>query len=94
MKIVLKVGGARADWWKDHMAGLLPEYEVILAEEVVDKEIIDFAVVWLPEPGWLKSFPNLKCIFSIGSGIDHILKDKELPQHLPNFGAWPWPALP
>jgi len=83
MKIVLKVGGARADWWKDHMAGLLPEYEVILAEEVVDKDIIDFAVVWLPEPGWLKSFPNLKCIFSIGSGIDHILKDKELPQHLP-----------
>lgn len=83
MKIVLKVGGARADWWKDHMAGLLPEYEVFLAEEVVDKDAIDFAVVWLPEPGWLKSFPNLRCIFSIGSGIDHILRDKELPQHLP-----------
>ena len=83
MKIILKVGGSRADWWKEHLSELLPEYEVFLAEESVDKEAIDFAVVWKPEPGWLKSFPNLQCIFSIGSGIDHILNDKELPLNLP-----------
>ena len=28
-----------------------------------------------PPPGGLKAFPNLKCIVSIGAGVDHILWD-------------------
>ena len=83
MKIVLKVGQSRADWWKDHMVDLLPEHEIFLSSEVIDKDSIDLAIVWLPEEGWLRTFSNLKCIFSIGSGIDHILKDKYLPTHIP-----------
>ena len=78
LKIVLKVGQSRADWWKDHMVDLLPEHEIFLSDEVIDEDSIDLAIVWLPEEGWLRTFPNLKCIFSIGSGIDHILKDKYL----------------
>lgn len=83
LKIVLKVGQSRAVWWKDHMVDLLPEHEIFLSEEVIDEDSIDLAIVWLPEEGWLRTFPNLKCIFSIGSGIDHILKDKYLPTHIP-----------
>ena len=82
-KAVIKVGGARATWWKEHMSGLLPAMEVFLADDPMDKDAIEYAIVWKPDPGWLKTFPNLKCIVSIGAGIDHILCDPELPGNLP-----------
>ena len=83
MKCVIKVGEARAKWWKSHMKSLLPEIEFFLHNEPFDKQLIDLAIVWKPENGWLKSLSNLKCIISMGSGIDHILSDTELPKDLP-----------
>jgi len=83
MSAVIKVGGARAAWWKEHMSSLLPEMEVWLHDDPMDKDAVEYAIVWKPDPGWLKTFPNLKCILSIGAGIDHILCDPELPGHLP-----------
>ncbi|MBM09585.1 MAG: glyoxylate/hydroxypyruvate reductase A [Magnetovibrio sp.] len=83
MKIVIKVGDARAQWWKEHMASLLPEMEIFLHTEPIEEDAIEFAIVWKPDPGWLKAFPNLRCIVSIGAGIDHILCDPELPPNIP-----------
>ena len=83
MKCVIKVGEARAQWWKSHMKSLLPEIEFHLHNEAFDKETIEFAIVWKPEKGWLKTLSNLRCIISMGSGIDHILSDPELPKDLP-----------
>ena len=83
MNIVLKVGGSRASWWKQHLSTLLSEATVYLANEEMNRDDIDYAVVWKPEPGWLRTFENLKCIVSIGAGIDHVLCDPELPVHLP-----------
>ena len=80
---VLKVGKKRAEWWKQHMSVLMPEFDFFLAGEAVNKLTVEFAIVWNPEPGWLKTFPNLKCIVSIGSGIDHILADPSLPKDIP-----------
>ena len=36
-----------------------------------------------PPPGFLKTLPNLKAIFSLGAGVDGFLRDPELPRHLP-----------
>ena len=83
MKVIVKVGDIRAHWWKAHMSSLLPEMEIFLVDEVVDKSTIDFAIVWKPAPGWFKAFPNLKCIVSIGAGIDHVLCDPDLPEEIP-----------
>jgi len=83
MKAVIKVGVSRAQWWKEHMGSLLPEIEIFLDSEPMERELIEFAIVWKPEPGWLRTFPNLRCIVSIGAGIDHILCDPELPQNIP-----------
>ncbi len=46
-------------------------------------EDIEFALVWRPEPGDLKRYPNLKAIFSIGAGVDHIFADTDLPKGVP-----------
>lgn len=44
---------------------------------------IDYALVWQPESGVLAGFPNLKLIFSIGAGIDHLLGEGILPPDIP-----------
>ena len=83
MNVILKVTKKRAKWWQSHLASLLPDFEFFQPDEVTKKCVIEYAIVWRPAPGWLKTFPNLKCIISIGSGIDHILSDPELPKNIP-----------
>ena len=83
MDCVIKVGEVRAKWWKDHMKSLLPNYHFFLHNESFKNDSIKLAIVWKPEDGWLRSFKNLKCIISMGSGIDHILCDPFLPKNIP-----------
>lgn len=83
MSLVVRVGAARAAWWRDILQSLLPEVEVRLWDDPGDKAAVEYAVVWQPPPGGLKTFPNLKVIVSMGAGIDHVLRDPELPRHLP-----------
>ena len=40
---------------------------------------ITYAVVWKQRPRLLSRLPNLKAIFSIGAGVDHIFVDPDLP---------------
>lgn len=83
MSLVIKVGAERAAWWKDTMQALLPEMECRLWEDPGDPADVEYAVVWRPPPGGLKQFANLKCIVSMGAGIDHVLVDPELPAGIP-----------
>jgi glyoxylate/hydroxypyruvate reductase A len=83
MTVVVRLGNARAEWWRDALQDLLPGVEVRLWDDPGDKAKVEYAVVWKPPAGGLKTFPNLKCIVSMGAGIDHLLADPELPMHLP-----------
>lgn len=38
-----------------------------------------YAYVWEPKPGLLAEYPNIKAIFSIGAGVDHLTRDPDLP---------------
>lgn len=46
-------------------------------------EEIDYVLGFRPRPGFLKTLPNLKAIFSLGAGIDGFLSDPDFPQHVP-----------
>ena len=83
MALVVRVGNARAEWWREKLQGLLPDIDCRDWENPGDKADVEYAVVWKPPPGGLKTFPNLKCVVSMGAGIDHVLVDPELPKHLP-----------
>ena len=41
---------------------------------------ITYAVVWKHRPNLLSTLPNLRAIFSIGAGVDHIFGDPGLPK--------------
>lgn len=57
--------------------------DVRFADDLGDAKDIEFAVVWAPEPGLLRSFENLSYIFSIGAGVTHITLDPDYPSHVP-----------
>jgi len=81
--VVVRVGPARAKWWRDHMQALLPDHTVVEWDAVTDPDAIDYAVVWKPPPGGLKRLRNLKLIVSIAAGVDHIFADPDLPAGVP-----------
>ena len=83
MTLVVRVGTSRAEWWCAALQTHLPEIECRPWDEAGDKAKVEYAVVWKPPAGGLATFPNLKCIVSMGAGIDHLLADPELPRHVP-----------
>lgn len=71
------------DWWREVFGQLMPDLDIRVWPDMGEVAEIDFALVWRPEPGMLAGLPNLKAIFSLGAGIDHLLDDPELPRHVP-----------
>ncbi|MCR4269224.1 glyoxylate/hydroxypyruvate reductase A [Nitratireductor sp. ZSWI3] len=76
-RILLSVTGFNPQRWYDLLS---KEREVVLEPAGAEDPSIDYAVVWKQQPGILARLPNLKAIFSIGAGVDHIFADDRLPE--------------
>jgi glyoxylate/hydroxypyruvate reductase A len=67
----------------DEFAGvarrLAPDLDLRVAPDVGDRTQIDYALTWWPQPGLLKTLPNLRLIVSVGAGVDHLFSDPDLP---------------
>ena len=83
MALLFKSETDRADLWRSAFAKADPKLDFRQWPDVGDPGDIDFALVWHPIKGDLKRYPNLKAIFSLGAGIEHIFSDPELPKHIP-----------
>ncbi|HVB17364.1 MAG TPA: glyoxylate/hydroxypyruvate reductase A [Stellaceae bacterium] len=83
MAILFRSTPAATARWRPLLGALLPEQEIRYWPEIGDKAAIDYALVWQPEPGLLASLPNLKLIFGLGAGVDHLLRDPALPTAVP-----------
>jgi glyoxylate/hydroxypyruvate reductase A len=70
--------------WREAFQQAAPDIEFLLSRGAVDRpETIDWAVVWKPPPGLLARLPNLRCVFSLGAGVDHVLSDPDFPRGIP-----------
>lgn len=56
-----------------------PGLNIGIYPDDTNREDVEFALAWNHPIGAFKGYPNLKCISSMGAGVDHILKDPELP---------------
>ncbi len=66
--------------WIDRFTKVAPDLDVCRwPDETVAPDDIDYALAWQPPEGVLAGFPNLKAIFSLGAGVDHILSEPQLP---------------
>ncbi len=73
-----------ADWWTAELARRVDDLEVRVWPDVGDVADIEFALVWQPRAGDLRRYPNLRAIFSLGAGVDHLLGDpSQLPPGVP-----------
>jgi glyoxylate/hydroxypyruvate reductase len=72
------------DAWKAAMKKVAPGLDIrTWPDSLGDLESITYAAAWLPPPDVLRNLPNLKVIFSLGAGVDAILKDPTLPVSIP-----------
>ena len=83
MALLFKSDLDRAGDWERSLMACDPALDLRVWPEAGDPADIDYALVWAPPPGALKRFPNLKVIFSVGAGIDHLKSDPELPTNVP-----------
>lgn len=70
--------------WRPELEAALPGFSVrSWPDEAKLRDEVAYAVVWYPPPGVLACFPNLKAIFSVGAGVEHIFADPDLPPDIP-----------
>ncbi len=83
MSILFHIRIGPADVWIDGLRAEMPGEDIRLWPDAGDPEAVEFAVTWRHPAGLFRQFPNLKGIFSIGAGVDHILCDPDLPPGVP-----------
>lgn len=76
-RILLSVRGFNPQRWYELLSA---SREVTLEPDGPADPTITYAVVWKHKPNLLASLPNLKVVFSIGAGVDHIFNDPGLPK--------------
>lgn len=74
-----EIGGYYADEFRRQA----PERKLALWPDLENGEEVEHAFVLFPEPGLLARFPKLRSISAIGAGVDHILRDADLPATCP-----------
>ncbi|WP_274423668.1 2-hydroxyacid dehydrogenase [Chelativorans sp. YIM 93263] len=75
-RILLSVTGMHPQRWYELLSRERP---VVLEPNGPEDPSVEYAVVWKQQPGILSRLPNLKAIFSLGAGVDHIFADPDLP---------------
>ncbi len=97
-RILLAVTGFHPQRWHELLS---VEREVVLEPDGPRDPLIHYAVVWKQKPNLLSRLPNLRAIFSIGAGVDHLFHDPSLPdvpivrvvaenlgQHMTEYVVW------
>jgi glyoxylate/hydroxypyruvate reductase A len=79
--ILLAVTGIDPKAWEARFHALAPQRAVrIWPERRGDPADVAYACAWQAPPGVFAGLPRLKAIFSLGAGVDHILRDPDLPE--------------
>ena len=79
MAVLIIAPNERPDIWEKHLKDLAPDLDIRIWPDTGDPDKIIYAVAWNPPAGILASFRNLKVIFSLGAGVDHLFKDPDFP---------------
>ncbi len=83
MTISIICTGKDSKPWVSALKQIDPTLDIQLGPNEQDKNKVTFALCWKHPAGSLKAYPNLRCVSSMGAGIDHFLNDPDFPQKLP-----------
>ena len=79
MSILLNNQFDPSSGWQAALSKELPTMTIASYPDVPDTAAIHYGVVWGHPFGDLKRYPNLRAVFSLGAGMEHLLNDPELP---------------
>ncbi|RIA56274.1 glyoxylate/hydroxypyruvate reductase A [Dichotomicrobium thermohalophilum] len=79
MAILLLISDMDPEEWDEAITRLAQQRRVRVWPYLEDPAEIEYAIVWKPPRGALQGFPNLRAIFSMGAGVDHLVGDPDLP---------------
>jgi len=77
--VLLAVSGWDPSAWMTRLVALLPGRKFVTPATLADRASVRYALSWRHPPGALADLPNLRAIFSLGAGVDHVLVDTLLP---------------
>lgn len=83
MSLAIICPGKNANPWIDVFKTLDPDLRIEVYPEIENKDEVEVVMLWNHPFGVLSSFPNLKLISSMGAGVDHIMRDKSVPENIP-----------
>ncbi len=69
--------------WREQFEKIAPHIPLLIGTKTDHPEDVVCAMVWKQPKGALKRFTNLKLVFSMGAGVDHVLADETIPSHIP-----------
>ena len=81
-KIVLIMTDRPAQPWKEFILKVDSKLQVDIWPDIQNATVYSTAVVWKHPAGILNRFENLKLVYSLGAGVDHVLSDPDLPRHV------------
>lgn len=68
--------------WIEALRQVDPSIDIRTFPNDSNRDEISFALTWRHPFGIFKDYPNLKCISSMGAGVDHLFKDPDLPKSI------------
>jgi glyoxylate/hydroxypyruvate reductase len=78
--ILIAVTGIDAQPWEERLRAMAPQRDVrTWPDRVGNPADIAYACAWHAPRGLFARLPQLKAIFSLGAGVDHLLGDPDLP---------------
>ena len=84
MALLFICDGEDPNLWKSALHKELDNIDIrVWPHSIGNPEDIEVALAWLPPPGLLANFQNLKAVLSLGAGVEHILADPSLPAEIP-----------
>lgn len=79
MTLALIAPGWDTRAWAEAIRAAAPDRDLRVFPELGATDEIDYALVWKPPHGLLRTLPSLTAVFNLGAGVDHLLADESLP---------------
>lgn len=83
MAILIIMPDFSAKSWASRLQAIDPDLDIRVWPDTGDRDDIEFVLTWNHPGGEFLKYRNLKCIASMGAGVDHILRDPDLPASVP-----------
>jgi len=83
MALLIIAPTIKTDAWEKHLRKCGPDIDLRVWPDTGNADDIEFVLAWEHPHGVLARFRNLKCIASLGAGVDHLLQDAGLPRGVP-----------